>query len=55
MEGGAIPSVTCVRQLLHLAVLKAQLAYQSVSIIADETTDISILNMIARIFCVISW
>ena len=44
-EGGAIPSVNCVRQLhlpklftLHFAALKAELSNQSVSIITDETT-----------------
>jgi len=58
-EGGAIPSVNCVRQLhlpklfaLHFAALKTNLANQSVSIITDEITDCrdhSILNVIASI------
>ena len=44
-EDGTIPSVNCVKQFhqlklfaLHFAALKAKLADQSVSIIADETT-----------------
>jgi len=58
-EGGAFPSVNCVRQVhrpklfaLHFAALKIKLANQTVSIITDETTDCrdhSILNVIASI------
>ena len=49
-EGSAIPSFNCVRQFhlpklfaLHFAVLKAKLANQSVSIITDETTIMTIV------------
>ena len=57
-EGGAIPSVYCVRQLhllklfaLYFAALKTKLANQSVSIITDKTDyhDQSILSVIASI------
>ena len=58
-EGDAIPSVNCVRQFhllklfsLHFAALKAKLANQSVSFIANKTTDChghSIFNVIASI------
>ncbi len=48
-EGDAIQSVNCVRQIhllklfvYHFVTLKAQLANQSVNIIADETTVMTI-------------